>query len=255
MANERVLLPLPAVGYECTEASVPWQVLTSAGHEVVFATPDGKPAQVDRSTSTGEGLGWLGMLFKAAKPSFAAHAAMVESSAYQAPIRWDAIEVDQFDAVVIPGGHHQEMAPFLASKVLQERIAEFAEKEKIVASICHGVPLAARSKGTDGRSLLADRRVTTVPAKSENQVQKMCSKRMGHERFGKPNPLTAEEEIRQLMAGSGELVIVRMPLLKDGPGKEERGLCFVDGNIITARMPHDSWCFAKNVAEQLAARA
>lgn len=197
----------------------------------------------------------MGKLFKASKASLAAYQDMVASAAYRSPITWEAIEVDSFDAIVIPGGHHQEMAPFLASETLQARIAEFNAEEKIVASICHGVLLAARSKDPAGRSVLGGHKVTTVPAKSENQVQKMCAKRMGHPRFGKPNDMTAEEEIRELMAGEGELVIVKMPLLKDSPGKDRRGLCFVDGNIITARMPHDAWSFARSVAEQLDARA
>ncbi len=39
-----VLMPLPAADFDPTEAAVTWQVLASAGHDVVFATPSGQRA-------------------------------------------------------------------------------------------------------------------------------------------------------------------------------------------------------------------
>lgn len=43
----RVLMPLPDRDFDITEASVPWRMLTDAGHEVVFATENGAVAQGD----------------------------------------------------------------------------------------------------------------------------------------------------------------------------------------------------------------
>jgi protease I len=40
----RVLMPLPARDFDPTEAAVPWAMLTAAGHNVIFATPDGRLA-------------------------------------------------------------------------------------------------------------------------------------------------------------------------------------------------------------------
>jgi len=252
--SQRILLPLPALGYECTEATVPWRVLTQAGHQITFATPDGKPATADMTTVDGTGLGLLGYIFRAAKAVRGYHAEMVRSADYQAPIRWDAIDPVDFDAVVVPGGHHNEMRPFLDSTELHATLAAFSEQNKLVAAICHGVLLVARSKQLDGRSIVAGRHVTTVPGDAENQVHKLCSARMGHERYGKPYDLTAEEEVRELMHGEGQLTIVKMPFRHDASGRET-GLCIVDEHVVTARMPHDSWTFAKTVVDQLAERA
>ena len=36
-----VLMPLPACDFDPTEVAVSWQVLSAAGHDVVFATPSG----------------------------------------------------------------------------------------------------------------------------------------------------------------------------------------------------------------------
>ena len=43
----RVLMPLPSMDFDPTEAAIPWRMLKSFGHEVWFATPDGKPAAAD----------------------------------------------------------------------------------------------------------------------------------------------------------------------------------------------------------------
>ena len=254
-APRRVVLPLPAHGFETTEASVPWKVLTDAGCTVTIATPDGAVAQPDETTLTGKGLGMLGYIFRAQKPARAAYAAMSQSASFQAPVTWSDINADDFDAIVIPGGHHQDMRPFLESVVLQAAIGEFFAQDKLVAAICHGVLLAARSTGTDGNSVLYGRRATTVPAATENMVWKMCHKKVGHERFGKPYDLTAEEEVRELLASPDDLLIAKPGLRKDAPGKEARGVCIVDGNFLSSRLPHDAWCFAKTVAETLLARA
>lgn len=48
----RVLIPLPALDFDPSEAAVSWKVLWSAGHIVIFATPDSKPAAADEMMLT-----------------------------------------------------------------------------------------------------------------------------------------------------------------------------------------------------------
>lgn len=38
----RILMPLPAQGYDPTETAIPWRLLSERGHEICFATPDGR---------------------------------------------------------------------------------------------------------------------------------------------------------------------------------------------------------------------
>ena len=40
----KVLIPLPDTDFDTTEVAVPWQLLTEAGHDVVFATEHGGSA-------------------------------------------------------------------------------------------------------------------------------------------------------------------------------------------------------------------
>ena len=53
----RVLIPLPTRGFDPTEASVPWKLLFERGHEIAFATPDGKPASADVREASPD-VGW-----------------------------------------------------------------------------------------------------------------------------------------------------------------------------------------------------
>jgi putative intracellular protease/amidase len=43
----KVLIPVPARDSDPSEVAVSWQVLTEAGHEIVFASPDGDQARCD----------------------------------------------------------------------------------------------------------------------------------------------------------------------------------------------------------------
>jgi putative intracellular protease/amidase len=58
----KVLIPIPARDFDPTEVAIPWRALTRLGHEVAFATPDGRPGQADAIMLTGQGLdpwGWI----------------------------------------------------------------------------------------------------------------------------------------------------------------------------------------------------
>jgi hypothetical protein len=49
----RVLVTPASLDYDPTEVAVPWLVLSSAGHEVAFATADGERARPDALMLTG----------------------------------------------------------------------------------------------------------------------------------------------------------------------------------------------------------
>ena len=57
-----VLMPLPACDFDPTEVAVSWQVLSTAGHDVAFATPSGQPGRADDLMLTGQGLDPWGAL-------------------------------------------------------------------------------------------------------------------------------------------------------------------------------------------------
>ena len=171
-----VLIPLPARDFDPTEAAVSWKVLSSAGHAVRFATPDGTRSFADDLMISGEGLDpWgfvpglrklkvIGAMVRANADGRAAYAELERDAAFLAPLRYDVLGGARFDGLLLPGGHRARgMRPYLESEVLQSLVVRaFAENVR-VAAVCHGVLLAARSiSPATGRSVLHGRRTTSL---------------------------------------------------------------------------------------------
>src|ERR1017187_6173801 len=157
-----VLIPIPSTGFDPTETGVPWKRLSALGHSVQFATPDGRPGQADPRMVTGHGLGILKGVLRADRNGRQAYAEMLASHEFAHPRRHMDVRVDDFDGLVLPGGHAPGMRPYLESSVLQALVSAAFEAGRPVGAICHGVVLAARSKSAGGRSVLYRRRTTAL---------------------------------------------------------------------------------------------
>lgn len=171
----KVLIPLPRQDFDPSEAAVSWSVLKQHGHSIAFATPDGRPGAADDMMLTGEGLDvWgflpgikriaaIGRLMRANADARTAYARMQEDPAYRAPLLWSQLRCEDFDGLLLPGGHRARgMREYLESETLQRLVAAFFAAGLPVAAICHGVLLAARSRGADSRSVLFGRRTTAL---------------------------------------------------------------------------------------------
>ena len=90
---------------------------------------------------------------------------MILDDAYRQPIRHSSVDPDEFDGLLLPGGHcARGMRPFLESPVLQAIVAQFFDSGKPVAAICHGALLAARSiSPKSGKSVLYGRKRQRSP--------------------------------------------------------------------------------------------
>ena len=140
----RVLMPLPTHDFDPTESGVPWQVLTEAGHQVVFATPSGQLARADPRMLTGQGLGPLKPFLAADRNGRMAYLAMQAAPAFRAPLAYAQLRAGDFDALLLPGGHAPGMREYLESHVLQGLVTAMFAHDKPVGAICHGVVLVAR---------------------------------------------------------------------------------------------------------------
>src|ERR1700761_5828189 len=162
----RVLIPIPSRDFDPSEAAVSWSVLKRLNHSVAFATPDGKPGEADELMLTGEGLDiWgfipgvrhlvaIGRLMRANADARHAYAAMEQDAAFKAPLKWNEIRRQDFDALLLPGGHRARgMRDYLESETLQRLVGEFFAADLPVPAICHGGPLVAPSRAPDGRSV------------------------------------------------------------------------------------------------------
>ncbi|MGW6449814.1 type 1 glutamine amidotransferase domain-containing protein [Lentzea sp. NPDC055074] len=234
----RVLLPLPDQDFDVTEVAVLWKVLTDAGHEVVFATERGEGAPAaDPLLLTGVLFGKLGA---EAEPK-AFYREMLDSPAYRAPVAWGAVVPEEFDGLVLPGGHAPGMRQYLGSAELRQVVARFWALRRPVGAICHGVLVLARAGVLDGR------RTTCLPKYMERAAFFSTAWLRG--RYYRTYPAYVQDEV----VASGA-VFERGPveLSRRGTATDD-GPAFVvrDGSYVSARWPGDAYLFARTFAELL----
>ena len=250
MAN--ILIPLPATDFDPTESAVPWRVLSTAGHAVRFATPDGKPASADPIMVTGQGLGWLKGVLQADSNGRSAYAAMLQSPEFKSPLRWADFRAADFDAVLLPGGHAKGMRPYLESTVLQGQVAQFFAANKPVAAICHGVLLAARSKAADGRSVLYGRKTTGLTKTLELSGWALTCAWMGD--YYRTYEQVLQDEVKSVLKSPDDFLSGPPAIKRDSPSNLSPGFVVKDGNYLSARWPGDAHLFAAELVKMLSNR-
>ncbi|HWD26378.1 MAG TPA: type 1 glutamine amidotransferase domain-containing protein [Rhizomicrobium sp.] len=280
-----VLIPIPARDFDPTEVGVSWRILKDAGHRVSFATPDGRPGACDPIMLTGRGLdawGFLplldnvrlfGLLLRANTDGRAAYRAMEQDAAFRNPLRWDALRAEDFDALLLGGGHRARgMRDYLESAELQRLVAAFFAAQKPVAAICHGVLLAARSKREDGHSVLYGRKTTALTWSQEKAASTLAHigrfwdrnyYRTYLEAKGEPagymsvqqevtRALQHTEDFRDVPRADPDFRAKTSGLARDTAGDSRPAFVVVDGRYVSARWPGDAHTFARTFAGLLA---
>lgn len=77
---------------------------------------------------------------------------------------------DTYDAIFVPGGHGP-MFDLATDATSRKLIADFADKGKVVAAVCHGPAAFVNVTLADGSHLLAGKEVTGFSNLEEDQVQ------------------------------------------------------------------------------------
>ena len=280
-----VLMPLPACDFDPTEAAITWQVLSGEGHDVVFATPSGQPAEADDIMVTGRGLDpwgavpWLrnvtvvGRLLRADARGRHAYGALLEDDAFGSPLHWAAARRGEYDALVLPGGHRARgMRPYLESPEVQQMAVDSFRLGKPVAAICHGVLVAARAiDPSTGRSVLHGLRTTALTWQLERRAWGLAQYsrfwdanyyRTYVEEKGQPfGFMSVQQEVTRALASPDDFVDVA----RDSPdyrrktsGRARDTLTDArpawvvrDGNFVSARWPGDVHTFASTFAQVL----
>ncbi|MEO8161098.1 MAG: type 1 glutamine amidotransferase domain-containing protein [Arenimonas sp.] len=245
----RILVPLPDTDFDTTEVAVPWRLLRDAGHEPVFATESGAVPRCDPLLLTGVVLGKLG----ADPPARADYRALQAAAEFVAPIRWDAIVPANFDALLLPGGHAPGMKQYLASELLQRKVADFATLRRPIAAICHGVLLLARARDcVSGRSLLHGRRTTCLPKYMEALAYGLSFWKLG--RYYRTYPAYVEDEVREALASPADFVRGPLTLGQRGSAGDDRAAFVLeDGNYLSARWPGDAYLLGRRLLAKLPA--
>lgn len=233
-----ILIPTGTLDVDPTEVAVPWQMLREHGYDVCFATDTSQAASADPIMLSGAGLGLLKSLFIAQKPAQAAYRTLLQDKAFQNPIHYDDIHVQDFDAILLPGGHAKGIIPYLESSVLQNAIAGFFATSKPIAAVCHGVIAACRSMNPDtGKSVLYGRKTTALLRRQEMLAYHMTKRKNGD--YFLTYPTTVQDEATATLKSPTDFIEGPMPILRDSMNNLSRGFTVRDGNYLSARWPGD----------------
>ncbi|MCA9632052.1 MAG: DJ-1/PfpI family protein [Myxococcales bacterium] len=239
---KRILFPLPDHDFDVTEVAVPWQLLREAGHEVVFATEHGAVPAADPLLLSGVLFGQLG-----AEPEpIGFYRSLEQAASFQAPMRWGDLAIADFDALFLAGGHAPGMRQYLGSHALQRFCVDFWQTERPVAAICHGVLVLARSRGSDGKSVLHHRRTTCLPKYMERTAYCLTAWKLGT--YYRTYPAYVEDEVKQSLRSPSQFERGAFNLTRRGTRDDDRGAFVVrDGNYLSARWPGDAYRIGKDL--------
>ncbi len=195
------------------EFAVPYTRFRTAGYAVTVASPRGGDAPIDARSLEG---------YHATAENEAARAAL------RGTHRLDAdVSVRDFVAVFLPGGHGT-MFDLPDNPHVQRLVREFAEADKVIASVCHGPACLVGVMLRDGTAFVKGRRVTAFTDSEERAVQ-----------LDRAMPFLLESRLREQGA---EFV----------PAADWADNIVVDGRLVTGQNPQSSGSAADAVLELLA---
>jgi putative intracellular protease/amidase len=244
----QLLVPLPDRDFDVTEVSVPWRLLTDAGHTVVFATEHGgTPPAADPRLLAGVIFGRLG----AAPEPKLFYQQLASDPRFRDPQPWGSLTPTDFDGLLLPGGHAPGMRQYLGSEVLGQKVLEFWRLGRPVGAICHGVLVLARITDPDtSHSPLHGKRTTCLPGYMERSAYLTTAWRLG--RYYRTYPRYVETEVRDALAQPADFVRGPRVLARRGTATDDTGAFVVeDGKYISARWPGDAYLFARRFESRL----
>jgi putative intracellular protease/amidase len=211
----------------------------------------------------------------------AAYGEMLLDERFNAPLSWSQLKAEDFDGLVLPGGHAKDMRPYLESPVLQNFVAVFfaardaAGRDKPVAAVCHGVVLAARSiSAATGKSVLYGRKTTALTWELERSAWRLSKfirfwdrnyYRTYLEKPGEESGFRGvEAEVKRALADPADFCDVPADapdhfrktsgIFRDSPSDGRPAWIVRDGAYLSARWPGDAHTFAESFVAMLAAR-
>jgi putative intracellular protease/amidase len=280
-----VLIPIPDRDFDPTEVAVSWHVLKANGHQVVFATESGAPGVADDIMVSGRGLDFwsalpvlgaitiVGRMLRANKDARCAYQDMLQSAEYQHPSSWTETTLDGVDALLLPGGHRARgMRSYLDSDTLHRLVVDAFARGLIVAAICHGVLLAARSVDpATGHSVLYERRTTALTWALERTAWRLTRitrfwdrdyYRTYSEEPGQPaGYMSVQSEVTRALKNPTDFCDVERGsphwraktsgIARDTATDSRPAFVVDDGSYVSARWPGDAHTFATALSQKL----
>ena len=247
----KIRIPLPSYGFDPTEVALPWRILTDHKHHVFFATPAGKSGAADELLLTGNKLRIWRKILRTRQDAVIAYRELEKIDEFRNPLAYHQLDQNDFDALLLPGGHDKGVKEYLESKQLQNLVVDFFKIEKPVAAICHGVVLAARSiDPATGKSVLYTYK-TTALLKSQERMAYQLTRLWLKDYYLTYPDVTVEVEVKAALADRNNFIKGPTPLKRDDLLNLNRGFTVKDRNYLSARWPGDVYNFALEFARML----
>ncbi|WP_338410634.1 type 1 glutamine amidotransferase domain-containing protein [uncultured Flavobacterium sp.] len=144
-----------------TELAAPYYILTDAGYEVVFASPDGGEAPIDLlSMKTPFTTEFTDKFLNDPVAMFAAKRTRVLRN----------IDYNTFDAVFIPGGYGL-LTDLASDQHLIKLIKDFYETERPIAMVCHAPAILRDVKLSNGKFLVEGKNLTGFKDAEDAEIE------------------------------------------------------------------------------------
>lgn len=143
-------------GFYFNELMEPVKIFIDAGHTLTFATPNGLAPTLDPVSDTPDHF------LNTSQENYNAHKALFnrlmltdkEHSPVISFARVDQIGIENFDAVLVPGGH-APLGDLVANELLSKFLNHFHSESKPTGLICHG-PVALLSSLPNSKKFEAE---------------------------------------------------------------------------------------------------
>ena len=236
-----------STGFYLNELLQPVKLLLDAGHQVTFATPEGKAPTLDRSSVDK-------MYFNNDVAELERYQALLAqlkiTSTQESPVvslaRVEQMGLEQFDAVYIPGGH-APMQDLLTSAPLGRVLTHFHDKGKTTALVCHG-PIALLSTLPDAKGFVGQ--LTTKGQASAKADWIYAGYRM-------TVISNQEEELAKGLLGGGSMKFYPQTALEQAGGRYSSNTSpwtshvVTDRELITGQNPASALAVGQALVERL----
>lgn len=198
---------------------------------------------------------------------------MLASPEYRRPTAWAETDLQGVDGLLLPGGHRARgMRSYIESDVVQRLVVEAFRREILVAAICHGVLLLARTVDpATSRSVLYGRKTTALTWELERRAWRMTRLtrlwdpdyyRTYVEKPGEPvgymsvqaevtRALRSPDDFRDVAVGSTDWRLKTSGMMRDSASNARPAFVVDDDSYISARWPGDTHTFAATVSARL----
>lgn len=245
-----ILIPLPSYGFDPTEVAVPWFFLINKKEKIVFATPDGNIARGDQRLLTGDGFGLLKKMLMTESKVIEIYETMIKSMEFLNPIKYSEIKCEEFEGLILPGGHDPGMKSYLESEVLQKKVASFYKVKKPIGAICHGVVLAARSKTQNtGKSVLYSYKTTALLKKQEMSAYYLTC--LWLKSYYRTYSTSVQEEVISVLKNKQQFCSGKITTKRDSIDNTDCSFVVKDRHYVSARWPGDANLFIQTFYQVL----